>query len=159
MSIEASSEQLCVRKGAGYDEVSGQGNPGAFYPERVPFANSPFEEEDEDWNKDRSESDINGVSNNKESEESSIKIIMGPDGLRNFVLPLILTVNDFCSTIQSKHFNTLQDRYQIPVDVPLCLPFKFDKCYYCGVDDVRVYEKMFKAGFRLPLSALHHCLV
>ena len=38
MSSEASSEQLCVHKGAGYDEVypSGQDDPNASYIERVP---------------------------------------------------------------------------------------------------------------------------
>ena len=38
MSSEASSEQLCVCKGAGYDEVypSGQDDPNASYTERVP---------------------------------------------------------------------------------------------------------------------------
>lgn len=112
-----------------------------------------------DKDKDKSESDTDGVSNDKESDESLVKTIMGPDGLRNFILPLIWAVNDFCSTIQSKHFNTLQDRYQIPVNVPLCLPFKFVKCYYCGADDVGVYEQMFKAGFRLLLSVLHRRLV
>ena len=69
------------------------------------------------------------------------------------------TVNDFNLTIKRKHFDTLRERYQIPVDIPICLPFKFEKCYYRGADDVWVYEKIFKAGFRLPLSALHHRLL
>ena len=60
MSSEALSEQLCVRKGAGYDEVYslGQTNPGTSYPESDLFANSPSKEEDEDSYKDGSESDI-----------------------------------------------------------------------------------------------------
>ena len=43
MSSEALSEQLCVREGAGYDEVylSGQDDPVTFYSERVPSVNSP----------------------------------------------------------------------------------------------------------------------
>ena len=64
------------------------------------------------------------------------------------------TVNDFNLTIKRKHFDTLRERYQIPVDIPIYLPFKFEKCYYRGADDVWVYEKIFKEGFRLPLSAL-----
>ena len=63
-------------------------------------------------------------------------------------------VNDFNSTIKTKHFNTLRERYQVLVDIPIRLPFKFEKCYYRGADGVRVYKQMFKARFRLPLSAL-----
>ena len=68
------------------------------------------------------------------------------------------TVNDFNSTIQRKHLDTLRERYQIPINILIRLPFKFEKCYYRGVDDVGVYEQMFKARFRLPLSALHRRL-
>ena len=70
------------------------------------------------------------VSSDEESDESPLRIVVGPNGLRNFVLSLIWTVNDFRSTIQRKHFNTLQNRYQIPIDVPIRLPHKFEKCYY-----------------------------
>ena len=43
MSSEASSEQLCVRKGVGYDKVfpSGQDDPSTSYDERDSSANSP----------------------------------------------------------------------------------------------------------------------
>nr|POE74991.1 hypothetical protein CFP56_26568 [Quercus suber] len=62
MSSEASSEQLCVRKGTGYDEVypSGQDNPGTSYDERVPSANSPSVEEEKDSDVDRSKSGSSG---------------------------------------------------------------------------------------------------
>nr|POF11311.1 hypothetical protein CFP56_75036 [Quercus suber] len=58
MSSEVSSEQLCVRKGTGYDEVypSGQDDPGTSYDERVPSANSPSVEEEKDSDVDRSKS-------------------------------------------------------------------------------------------------------
>lgn len=69
------------------------------------------------------------------------------------------TVNDFNLTIKKPHFETIQERYHIPVDVPIYLPFKFEKCYYRDVEDVGVYKQMFKAGLRLPLSALHHRLL
>ena len=42
-----------------------------------------------------------------ESEESLLRTVVGPNGLKNFVLPLIWMVNDFSLTIQRKHFNTL----------------------------------------------------
>ena len=98
------------------------------------------------------------VSGNEESNESPLRTVVGPDDLKNFVLPLIWMVNDFSSTIQRKHFNTLWDRYQIPVDVPIRLPHKFEKCYYLDAPNVGMYKQIFKAGFRLLLSALHHRL-
>ena len=161
MSNEVSSEQSCVREGAGYDEVylSGQDNLDAFYSEGVPSAHSPSKEEDEDEDMDESKSDTNEDSDCKENIESPIRSFIGLDGLRKFILPLMWMVNDFNSTIKRKHFDTLQKRYQIPIDIPICLPFKIEKCYYCGADDVGVYEQMFKAGFRLPLSALYHRLL
>ena len=68
------------------------------------------------------------VPGDEESDESSLRIVVSLDGLRNFVLPLIWTVNNFSSTIQRSHFNTLQGRYQIPVDIPIYLTHKFEKC-------------------------------
>ena len=90
----------------------------------------------------------------EENVESLIRSVVGLDGLRKFVLPLMWSVNDFNSTIKRKHFDTLRERYQIPVDIPIHLPFKFEKCYYWDAEGVRVYEQMFKAGLRLPLNAL-----
>lgn len=145
MSSKVSSKRSCVRKGAGYNKVYplGQDDPGASYPERVPSANSPFEEEEEDLDVDRLESgtseDLDGEEN-IENIESPIRSIIGPDSLREFVLPLMWTVNDFNLTIKRKNFDTLWDRYQIPVDIPIRLPFKFEKSYYHGTDDVGVYK-------------------
>ena len=99
MSSEVSSEQSPVRKGADYDEVypSGQNDFGASYLEKVPSANSPSKEEEEDSDMDGSES-TSGDSNGEESienVESPIRSVIGPNGLRKFVLPLMWTVNDF----------------------------------------------------------------
>ena len=104
-------------------------------------------------------SDTSEDSDGKENIESPIRSIIGPDGLRKFVLPLMWMVNDFNLTIKRKHFDALWERYQISLDIPIHLPFKFEKCYYRGVDDVRVYKQMFKVGFGLPLSALHRHLL
>lgn len=98
------------------------------------------------------------VSGNEESDESPLRTVVGLDGLRNFILPLIWMINDFSLTIQRNYFNTLRDRYQIPVDVPIHLPHKFEKCYYRNTLDVGMYEIMFKVGLMLPLSALHRRL-
>ena len=59
---------------------------------------------------------------------------------RQFILLLMWTVNDFNFAIKKKHFDTLKEKYQIPVGIPIRLPFKFEKCYYQDADDVGVYE-------------------
>ena len=69
------------------------------------------------------------------------------------------TVNDFISTIKENHFKTLKDKYQILDNIPICLPYKSEKCYHDGVDGVRVYKQMLKAGLRFPLSSLHYQLL
>ena len=127
MSSEASSEQSCVREGAGYDEVypSGQNDLDTSYGERVPSANSPSMEEDEDSNVDGSESGSSRGSNrekNVENAEPLIQSVIGPDSFREFLLLLMWTVNDFNSTIKRPHFETLRKRYQIPIGIPsVCL--------------------------------------
>jgi len=42
------------------------------------------------------------------------------------MLPL-WTVNDFISSIKQTHFDTLRDKYQIPVHIPIRLPYKSEK--------------------------------
>ena len=64
-------------------------------------------------------------------------------------------VNDFVSKIKESHFKTLKNKYQIPVNIPMCLPYKSEKCYYEGLEDIGIYEQMLKAGLRFPLSTLH----
>ena len=61
MSSEVSSDQLCVRDGAGYDEVYmlGRDEPGTSYDERLPSSNSPSMEGDEDVDVDGSKGDSN----------------------------------------------------------------------------------------------------
>ena len=65
----------------------------------------------------------------------------------------------FHSSIKQTHFNTLREKYQILVHIPIRLPFKSKKCYYKGVDDVGVYEQILKVGLRFPLNALHRRLL
>ena len=89
---------------------SGQGDLDSSYLERDPSANSPSEEEDEDLDEEGSRSDVDEVPSDEESNESPIRIVVSLKGLRNFVLPLIWMVNNFSSTIQRSHFNTLRDR-------------------------------------------------
>ena len=70
--------------------------------------------------------------------EQRIKSVVGTDGFREFVMLLEWTDNNFTSTIKEAHFKTLRAIYQIPDYIPIRLPYKSEKCYYDGVDDVGV---------------------
>ena len=74
---------------------------------------------------------------------------------RSFILPLIWMVNNFYLTMSDKVFNTLKDHYQIPKNIPLRLPGKFEKCYSRKTVNVGMYDAMFATGLRLPLMDLH----
>ena len=87
--------------------------------------------------------------------EPPIQTIIGPNGLREFIMLPLWMVNDFRSTIKESHFKTLRSKYQIPDNIPLHLPYKLEKCYYRGVEGVKVYKQMLKAWLRFPLSSLH----
>ena len=152
MSI-ASSEQSCVCEGPSYDEVYplGQDDLDTSSEERVLSANSPSTEDD-DLDGNESKSDSNEDIGN---DEPPIQYVIGPDGFKEFIMLSLWTINDFNSSIKQCHSNTLREKYQIPVNIPMRLPFKQEKCYYKGVGDVGVYEQMLKAGLRFPLSALH----
>ena len=98
MSSEASSEQSCVHEEVGYDKVYllSQGDPGTSYPKRVSSTNLSSEEEEKDLDVDWSKSSSNEDSDEEsiENVDSSVRSVVGPDGLKNFVLPFIWTVND-----------------------------------------------------------------
>ena len=91
--------------------------------------------------------------------EEPIKSVIGADGLREFITLPEWTVNNFRSTIKEKHFNTLRANFQIPDTIPICPPYKSEKCYYEGVEGVGMYEQMLKAGLRFSLSSLHRELL
>ena len=88
-----------------------------------------------------------------------VQSVVGPDGLRKFIMLPIWMVNDFTSTIKETHFKTLRDKFQIPENIPLRLPYKLEKCYYDGIEGVEVYEQMLKVGLRFPLSSLNRQLL
>ena len=79
-------------------------------------------------------------------------------GARPFILPVIWTINDFYPMMSDKVFNTLQDRYQIPESIHIRLPRKFEQCYFRKIANVVMYDAMFTAGLRLPLTEFHHQL-
>ena len=142
----------------GYNEVysSGQNDPDTFSDERVLSSNSPSSEGDGDGDVDGLKDDS---SDQMASAEPPTQSVIGPNGLREFIILQLWMVNDFRSIIKQKHFDTLGEKFQIPINMPICLPYKSEKCYYKGVDDVRVYEQMLKVRLRFPLSALHHHLL
>ena len=146
----ASSNRSVVRDGANYEEVYPSGHKDQESPseERSPSASSPSStNEDTEMAEPEKGSD--------DGEEQPIKSVVGTDGLRKFVMLPEWTVNDFNSTIKEKHFSTLRVNYQIPDNIPICLPYKSEKCYYERVEGVGVYEQMLKAGLRFPLSSLY----
>ena len=108
-----------------------------------------------------SKGDSDGDSNSEDVyyAEPPIQFVIGPNGLREFILLPLWNVNDFNSSIKIKHFEILRERYQILVGIPIRLPYKSKKCYYQGAEDVGVYEQMFKVRLRFPLSALHRRLL
>ena len=61
--------------------------------------------------------------------------------------------------MSEKVFKELCIRYQIQEHIPICLPKENEKCYSGRTADVGMYDAMFAAGLRLPLTALHHQLV
>ena len=148
-----SSNQLFVRDGTGYDEVFplGQKDPDTSSEERNLFATSPSSR-DEGLEMDRPKDDS---SDSLDDVEPPVQSITDPDGLREFIMLPIWTVNNFTSTIKESHFKTLREKYQIPINIPLRLPYLSEKCYYKGVEGVEVYEQMLKAGLKFPLSSLH----
>ena len=61
--------------------------------------------------------------------------------------------------MSDKIFSELRVRYQIPEHIPIRLLYENKKCYTGRTADVGMYDAMFAAGLRLPLTALHHQLV
>ena len=149
----ASSEQSCVRKEAGYDEVFplSQDDLSTLSDERNPSATLPSSR-DEDLDTDGLASDSNDGHVGAKPPTQSVIVL---DGLREFIMLPLWMVNDFISSIKQTHFDTLREKYQIPIHIPIRLPYKSIKCYYRGVDDVEMYKQMLKARLKFPLSALH----
>ena len=73
-------------------------------------------------------------------EEQPLRFVIGANGLREFIMLPEWNVNNFVSTIKENHFKTLRKNYQILKNIPICLPYKSEKCYYDGVEGVGIYE-------------------
>ena len=96
---------------------------------------------------------------NNDGDEEALDSTLGALGDdRPFILPKIWTVNDFLLTMSDKVFKTLRDCYKILDDILIHLFGKFEKCYSGKTTDVGMYDAMFTAGLRLPLTMLHRQL-
>ena len=104
-----SSKHSFVCDGAGYDKVYLSGHKDLDSPsrERSPSASSPSSR-DEGL---ETEGPEDGSSEGLDDAEPPIQSVVGPDGLREFIMLPIWTVNDFISTIKESHFKTLREKY------------------------------------------------
>ena len=177
MSSDATCEESSVCKGAGYDEAFGSGNESEdFSPssERETSAQSPdgnesyterVNEVEEERGEDGGEGgdiDIDGDDcdgGDSDGEEGpSEGTSEGPEDKRPFILPEDWAVNKFLPRMSDKVFRELRTRYQIPDHIPIRLPEENESCYSGRTADVGMYDAMFAAGLRLPLTALHRQL-
>jgi len=152
----ASSHQSFVRDGTGYEEVypSSHEDHDSQSEERSPFASSPSSR-----NEGLEMSDEEGSNEGPDNKDLPIQSVVGPNGLRQFVMLFEWLVNYFTSSIKEKHFKTFRAHYQILDNISVHLPYESKKCYHEGLEGVGVYEQMLKAGLRFPLSSLHHELL
>ena len=115
---------------------------------------SEGENEDDDRERGRASDEDENI-----GEEEVLESTSGsPGDDRPFILPKKWIVNDFLPTMSDKVFKTLRGCYQIPNNIPIHLPGKFERCFSRKTTDDSMYDAMFATGLRLPLTALHHQL-
>ena len=181
MSREVTSEQSSFHEGVGYDKVFQSGleleEGFSWSLEREMSAHSPDDEvesydggegeeeerEDcEDEGDEGEEDEKNGREDDEDKGEGDGRASEGrgsgspEDGhTRPFILPKMWTVNHFKSMMTTNIFKNLRDHFQILDHIPIRLLGKFEKCYSGKTAGVSMYDAMFAAGLRLPLTALH----
>ena len=115
---------------------------------------SEGENEDDDGERGRESDEDENI-----GEEEVLESTSGsPGDDRPFILPKKWIVNDFLPTMSDKVFKTLRGCYQIPNNIPIHLPGKFERCFSRKTTDDSMYDAMFATGLRLLLTALHHQL-
>ena len=182
MFREVTSEQLSVRDGASYDEVFPLGHElekgFSELLEKETLAQTSDKElesyrgedegvmsskenegvmsnEEDEREGRKSDGDNNDGDEDNSDEEVLYSTLRAPRDDHPFILPKIWTINDFLTTMSDKVFKTLRDCYQIPDDIPICLPGKFKKCYSGKTTNIGMYDAMFAARLRLSLTWLH----
>ena len=180
MSSDAMSEESSIREGAGYDEAFGSGDEFEdFSPSsgREMSAQS-LDGEDECYAEESEEVEIEVGKEGSwvdggdaldgedsvgdegdDGEGSSEGALAGPGDNCPFILPAEWAVNKLLPSVSDKIFIELRVKYQIPEHIPIRLLYKNEKCYTGRTTDVGMYDAIFAAGLRLPLTALHHQLV
>ena len=180
MSSDAMSEESSVREGAGYDEAFSLGDESEdFSPSSGrETSTQSLDGEDECHAKESEEVEIEigkegswvdsedahdgedgDGDKGDDGEGSSEGVSVGPGDNHPFILPAEWAVNKFLPSMSDKIFSELRVRYQILEHIPIRLPYENEKCYTGRTADVGMYDAMFAAGLRLPLTALHHQLV
>ena len=76
-------------------------------------------------------------------EKTSKRTLGSPGDDHPFILLKIWTVNDFLPMMPAMVFNVLRNRYQIPDNIPIRLPGKFEKCYSGRTVDIGMDDAMF----------------
>ena len=92
--------------------------------------------------------------NESDGDDVDVDRVDGP-----FILPEDWAVNKFFPMMSDKIFRESHTCYQIPDHIPIRLPRENERCYSRRTADVGMYDAMFAAGLRLPLTAIHRQLV
>ena len=180
MSSDAMSEESSVREGTGYNKAFGSGDESEdFSPssgremsaQSLDGEDECYAEESEEvevevgkegsWvdGDDAHDGEEGDSDEDDDGEGSSEGASVGPEDNRPFILLAEWAVNKFLPSMSDKIFSELRIRYQISKHIPIRLPYENEKCYTGRTVDVSMYDSMFTAGLRLPLTALHRQLV
>ena len=180
MSSDALSEESSVRERAGYEKAFGLGDESEdFSPSsRRKTSAQSLDGNDEgyaegieeigvevgkegSWGDGGDGHDGEDGDGDKEDdgEESCEGASVGLGDNRPFILPTKWAVNKFLPSMSDKIFKELHVRYQILEHIPIRLPEENGKCYIGRTANVSMYDAMFAAGLRLPLTALYRQLM
>ena len=181
MSSDALSEESLIREGAGYDEAFGSGDESEDFSPLLGRETSTqsLGGEDEGYAEGSEEVGVSEVGKEgswgdggddndgedgdgdeeDDGEESCEGATVGLGDNRPFILLAEWAVNKFSTLMSDKIFKELRVRYQIPEHIPIRLSKENEKCYTRRTADASMYDAMFAAGLRLPLTALHHQLM
>ena len=174
MSSDEKSEQSSIRNGEGYDEVFGSGDESKGFShssERETSDQSPdddvesYTEENEevvDEGEDEVEQGERESGSDGDEDEGDEESCEGTSGGLGDNHPFILSkdwvVNKFLPMMSNRVFKELHSCCQIPNHIPIPLQRENERCYSGRTTDVDMYDAMFAAGLRLPLTALYRQL-
>ena len=171
MSSDASCKESSVRERAGYDEAFGSGDESEDFSlssERETSAQSPdgdvesyaegskeVEDEREDEVEEGEKESGSDGDDDDGDEESCKGISVVPGDNHPSILPEDSPINKFLPMMSDKVCKELHSCYHILDHIPICLLRENERCYSGRIADVGMYDTMFAAGLRLPLTAFH----